>query len=44
MTRMRSKRTSVRRTSVPRVAKGFSGLLAKLSAASTQLSKSRRRR
>jgi hypothetical protein len=42
MTRTR-KRTSVRRTSVPRVAKGFTGMLAKLSAASSQLSKSRRR-
>ncbi len=42
MTRTR-KRTSVRRTSVPRVAKGFTGMLAKLTAASSQLSKSRRR-
>ena len=38
------KRTSVRRTSVPRVAKGFSGLLAKLSLASSTLEKSRKRR
>ena len=43
MTRTR-KRTSVRRTSVPRVAKGFSGLLAKLSLASSALEKSRKRR
>jgi hypothetical protein len=43
MTRTR-RRTSVRRTSVPRVAKGFSGLLAKLSAASLTLNKSRPRR
>ena len=43
MTRTR-KRTSVRRTSVPRVAKGFSGLLAKLSSASTRLNKARPRR
>jgi hypothetical protein len=43
MTRTR-KRTSIRRTSVPRVAKGFSGLLAKLDAASTTLKKSRARR
>jgi hypothetical protein len=46
MTRMRknSRRTSVRRTSVPRVAKGYSGLLAKLSAASSTLAKARRHR
>lgn len=43
MTRVR-KRTSVRRTSVPRVAQGFSGLLAKLSSASVKLNKSRPRR
>lgn len=43
MTRSR-RRTSVRRTTVPRVASGFSGLLAKLGAASAKLSKSRRRR
>ncbi len=43
MTRTR-KRTSMRRTSVPRVAKGYSTLLAKLSAASTTLSKARTRR
>jgi hypothetical protein len=43
MTRTR-KRTSVRRTSVPRVAKGFSGLLTKLSSASARLDKVRRRR
>jgi hypothetical protein len=43
MTRTR-RRTSVRRTSVPRVAKGFSGLLAKLSVASLVLNKSRPRR
>ncbi|HEY7120117.1 MAG TPA: hypothetical protein VH475_26250 [Tepidisphaeraceae bacterium] len=45
MTRTRnSRRTSVRRTSVPRVARGYSGLLAKLSAASSSLEKARRRR
>jgi hypothetical protein len=38
------KRTSVRRTSVPRVAQGFSGLLSKLSSASTRLNKARPRR
>jgi hypothetical protein len=43
MTRTR-KRTSIRRTSVPRVARGYSGLLAKLSAASTTLNKARPRR
>ena len=43
MTRTR-RRTSIRRTSVPRVAKGFSGLLAKLNAASTTLNKARVRR
>jgi hypothetical protein len=43
MTRTR-KRTTVRRTSVPRVAKGFSGLLAKLDSASTRLKKARPRR
>jgi hypothetical protein len=43
MTRTR-KRTSVRRTSVPRISKGFSGLLAKLSAASNTLERSRKRR
>jgi len=37
------KRTSVRRTSIPRVASGFSGLLSKLSAASLRLNKSRKR-
>ena len=43
MTRPR-KRTSVRRTSVPRVATGFSGLMAKRSLASSALEKSRKRR
>lgn len=43
MTRPR-KRTSVRRTSVPRVSAGFSGLLAKLSAASVRLNKAKPRR
>ncbi len=43
MTRSR-KRTSVRRTSVPRVARGYSGLLSKLSAASLRLSNSRPKR
>jgi hypothetical protein len=43
MTRTR-KRTSVRRTSVPRVTKGFAGLLAKLTAASGSLERSRKRR
>ena len=44
MTRTRSsRRSSVRRTSIPRVAKGYNGLLAKLSAASFTLKKTRRR-
>ncbi len=44
MTRTRKRRTSVRRTSVPRVAQGYSGLLSKLSSASIRLNKSRPRR
>ena len=43
MTRSR-KRTSVRRTSVPRVASGYAGLLSKLSAATLRLNKSRPKR
>ena len=44
MTRTRKRTTARRRTSIPRVAKGYSGLLAKLTAASTTLNKSRPRR
>ena len=43
MTRTR-RRTSVRRTSVPRITKGYAGLLAKLTTASTTLTRSRKRR
>ena len=43
MTRTR-RRTAVRRTSVPRVTSGFSGLLSKLNSASARLNKARRRR
>ena len=43
MTRTR-RRTSVRRTSIPRVAQGFSGLLSKLSAASAKLDRARKRK
>jgi hypothetical protein len=43
MTRMR-RRTSIRRTSIPRVTKGYNGLLAKLNIASAALTKARRRR
>ena len=44
MTRMGTRRrTAVRRTSVPRVAWGFSGLLSKLSKAGAKLNKARRR-
>ena len=44
MTRTRKRRTSVRRTSVPRVAQGYSGLLSKLTLASIRLNKARARR
>ena len=37
------RRTSVRRTSIPRVAAGFNGMLAKLNAASAKLAKARKR-
>ena len=43
MTRTR-KRTSVRRTSIPRLAKGYNGLLTKLSLASLKLEKARGRK
>jgi hypothetical protein len=44
MPRTRKRTSAVRRTSVPRVASGFSGLLSKLSSASTRLNKARPRR
>jgi hypothetical protein len=42
MTKTR-RRSAVRRTSIPRVSRGYSGLLAKLNAASSKLSKARGR-
>ena len=42
MTKTR-RRTAVRRTSLPRVAWGYSGLLSKLNKASAKLNKARRR-
>ena len=41
MTRTRKRISAVRRTSVPRIARGYSGLLAKLNAASAELKRAR---
>jgi hypothetical protein len=43
MTRMRRRRTVRRRTSIPRIAWGYSGLLWKLGAADSKLKKARKR-